>query len=1373
LRLTGKRASNTGADGPIGAGALGTLAETVGPLPRVLLPDTDAGQEPPLVRPASTELPDPAHRPARLQILGEIARGGMGAILKGRDTDLGRDLAVKVLLEAHRDRPEMVHRFIEEAQIGGQLQHPGIVPVYELGAFADCRPYFAMKLVKGRTLADLLAARTDPADDRPRLLATFLAVAQTVAYAHARGVIHRDLKPSNVMVGNFGEVQVMDWGLAKVLTRGGIVADAGAGKVPEHETQIATVRSAADSDADRSQAGSVMGTPAYMAPEQARGEVARVDEGTDVFALGSILCEVLTGQPAFTGVSAGAIQRQAARGDLADALKRIDACGADTELQVLVRHCLAAEPEDRPHDAGAVAERVSGYLASLQERMRQAELDRAAESARADAERKRRKLALALAASLLALLTLGGGASWRVVQDRRDRAARFDLALREAEVLRDQAAADPEGDIARWREARRTLNEVANRLGQSTGLPAPAQARLTALAQQVEQGEAAAEADRRLVARLEEIRGTLDLDVKADAEFSAAFAAAGLDVENLAGDEFNRRLAARPRAVARAAAEALDAWFLIRTNRGREPRASGKEPAGRLLIDAARSIDPDPWRSALREALARSDLAGCRKLADDPARPAQGPALQWLLALGLDILGDHAHAIETLRAAAARYPEDYWINTSLGTALLGTRRFGPGAGDSERVIGYMTPWGPTRAEREHGSRAEPCLRAALALRPRLGPAHLNLAMALADQGRFAEAAASSREALRLMPADPRVLYETGLIHLRQGQHAEAIAVHRELVRLHPGSPLSHVALALTLWGQGLFAAHTVSSPAANFEAAAAEIREAIRLWPDNELAHFGLGEALKRLRQLDGALTELRLAIRLKPEFAVAHAVLGEVLMMKGAMDEAIAECREAIRLAPDNPHPHVILGDLLARHGKPDEAIAEWRGAIPLHPENNMLHHRLGTALQAKGNLEGAIAELRLCMRLWPGHARTPLRRAYDEQGRALWAQGDVDGALAAFREELRLGADRDAAARVIETVKAKLSPVDTMAFLDSVIRDQPLESLSWLARVRCLVDLERFDQAEADLAKAIQEWPQDPSVWTEHGRLEALRGRPEQAAADHAKALALVPAPVNQWRDADTAGVYVEAAANSEVFERLLRLAPGNHALRIARVRQLAGQREWTAAADVLTRLNALEKPDHFSMQHEADLRSWMGDTPGYRRVCREMLERFGTATDPTVARRTLVSCLLEGDAVPDRGRLAVLRDRVRGDTPARDNALSQIAEGLYEYREGRFGAAVEVLRPFSEASGPRSSDIGTGALGGIIRAMAYARLGKADEARRQFANAEAARNRAPFDPGSTGPLPGNWNDWLRYYTLRREAEGLLRGGALPDDPFAPGCR
>ncbi len=345
----------------------------------------------------------------------------MGAVLKGRDPDLGRDVALKVLRDDLRDDADMVRRFVEEAQIGGQLQHPGIVPIYELGTFADLRPFFAMKLVKGHTLAQLLEARDGPGEDRPRFLSIFEAMAQTVAYAHARGVIHRDLKPSNVMVGAFGEVQVMDWGLAKVLPRGGVSDDEGAGRDDRQETVIATASSGSDAPG-LSRAGSVMGTPAYMAPEQARGEGDRVDERADVFALGSILCEVLTGDPAFLGRSSGEILRKAALGDLADATARLVACGADAELVAIAKDCLGREAEDRPRNAGGVAERVTAYLGGVQDRLRTAEVARAAESARAEeavhtaaeanerarVERRARRFQVGLAASLLALVTVGG-----------------------------------------------------------------------------------------------------------------------------------------------------------------------------------------------------------------------------------------------------------------------------------------------------------------------------------------------------------------------------------------------------------------------------------------------------------------------------------------------------------------------------------------------------------------------------------------------------------------------------------------------------------------------------------------------------------------------------------------------------------------------------------------------------------------------------------------------------------------------------------------------------------------------------------------------------------------------------------------------------
>jgi serine/threonine-protein kinase len=516
---------------------LESLAASIGLVPRILLSDTAGGTtESPLVNPSSAEMPLLADRSVRVQLLGEIARGGMGVVLKGRDPDLGRDLAVKVLLDAHKEKPDLVRRFVEEAQIGGQLQHPGVVPVYELGTFGDRRPYFTMKLVKGQTLAELLAERDSPAEDLPRLLGIFEQVCQTMAYAHARDVIHRDLKPSNVMVGSFGEVQVMDWGLAKVLPKGGVVDDAAAGKIPAHETVIATAR--VWSDSDLSQAGSVMGTPAYMAPEQARGEIDLIDERADVFALGSILCEVLTGQPAFVGRSAGELHRKAALGDLAEAMAALEGSGADGELIALARDCLEREAEDRPRHAGAVAERITAYLVGVQEKLRATEIARATEEARAEeeakrrlladelareaqahaeesrhtaevaqakakAERRARRLTGALAASVLGLVMLTGGAYAWFQRQRTERQARVDLALLEAEVLRSTAR-QAGNDLARWRTAREAAHAVERLLADARD--EPTRKRVTALVESVSAEAKAAENDQKLLDRLIDIR---------------------------------------------------------------------------------------------------------------------------------------------------------------------------------------------------------------------------------------------------------------------------------------------------------------------------------------------------------------------------------------------------------------------------------------------------------------------------------------------------------------------------------------------------------------------------------------------------------------------------------------------------------------------------------------------------------------------------------------------------------------------------------------------------------------------------------------------------------------------------------------------------
>ncbi|MFO0869626.1 MAG: protein kinase [Pirellulales bacterium] len=455
--------------GHAGLSVLRNLSVTLD-VPRVALRESPAEALDPIVRPQSAEVP-PSDSDSRYRIDGEIARGGMGAILKGRDTDLGRDLAIKVLLEQHKDRPDVVQRFIEEAQIGGQLQHPGIAPVYELGQFQDRRPFFSMKLVKGETFSKLLADRKDPSDERARFVGVFEQVCQTMAYAHSRGVIHRDLKPANVMVGAFGEVQVMDWGLAKVLPAGGVADEKKAHDLQQGQSIVRTLRSQVGSDppgsfgdagrvgalGTQTQMGSVMGTPAYMPPEQALGEIDNLDERADVFGLGAILCEVLTGQPPYVASDGTQVYRMASRGKLDDCRARLDACGSDVELILLAKECLSVEPAERPRHAGVVAQRVAGYLASVESRLRKTELERAAEAARVVELNRRRKLHYAIAGLLLVGFVLAGIAANHfrsleqvqrtLARDNAELAGHNEKLARERELERNAAIA------ARAREA--------------------------------------------------------------------------------------------------------------------------------------------------------------------------------------------------------------------------------------------------------------------------------------------------------------------------------------------------------------------------------------------------------------------------------------------------------------------------------------------------------------------------------------------------------------------------------------------------------------------------------------------------------------------------------------------------------------------------------------------------------------------------------------------------------------------------------------------------------------------------------------------------------------------------------------------------------
>lgn len=295
----------------------------------------------------------------------ELGRGGMGIVSEGWDPHLQRSVAIKIMDRGLQARPSALQRFFREARIASRLGHPGIVTIHEFDVTPEGEAFIVMQLLTGRTLKRVLAEIPDRAADLPALLAVFLQVCQAVASAHGAGVIHRDLKPSNIMVASFGVVTVMDWGVAKVIAEPEDLVDDMAATVPVGLATAETTQS------QSTMAGTVFGTPAYLAPEQARGEVSRLDCRADVFGLGSILCEILTGAATFTDADVDSRWKKAAAGDTAEALERLDACGAPLPVVALAKRCLAVDPDQRPATAADVATTLTEFLESGQRRAEQ------------------------------------------------------------------------------------------------------------------------------------------------------------------------------------------------------------------------------------------------------------------------------------------------------------------------------------------------------------------------------------------------------------------------------------------------------------------------------------------------------------------------------------------------------------------------------------------------------------------------------------------------------------------------------------------------------------------------------------------------------------------------------------------------------------------------------------------------------------------------------------------------------------------------------------------------------------------------------------------------------------------------------------------
>jgi serine/threonine-protein kinase len=893
-----------------------------------------------------------------------LGRGGQGVVFRARHLPLNRSVALKMVLAGAYAGPREKERFQREAEAVARLRHPNVVQVYDVGEAAG-QPYFTMELVDGSNLAATLANTPQPPLQAAQLMVTLAGAVQA---AHASGVVHRDLKPANVLLTSDGTPKIGDFGLARWHNDGGGLT----------------------------QTGAALGTPTYMAPEQARGRSSAVGPAADVYALGTILYEMLTGRPPFRAETAAATLQQVLAEDPIPPSRLIPRVPRD--LETICLKCLQKDPGKRYATAGDLGADIERFLRHEPIQARPpGRLERCLRWVR------RRPATAALLSAVGLLVASGAVGAWSLYQQRAAAHARQALTNQEIRGILERTRGPLEEgwhavDLARIRqavsEANRAVN-VAHTGGASASVEQDAEAFLQVAGGRLERARnnrtlldavldvsVSSEIPRYATERVDRILA--HAQPSADEQYAAAFLRWGLDVDRVPEDEVVARLRQEPDAVIQELIAGLDAWML-------ERRAIRRPDAEwRRLFRVADQLDHGDRSRRLRGLLAdasprqAANAAGLGQMRKD-INPRTEPVLTVvLLSEACALAGDALGAEEVLRRAVTARPEQVVLLNALARRLDRPQRsrldeaigYYRAARGQRRSLGIGLSMALTRAGRP--AQAEEVLQELASQQPANLAAHFFLGGSLSAQEKYGEAAAAYRKAIDLKPDFAEAYSNLGRALDELRKYDDAAAALRKAIDLKPDLVSAHVNLGVAPQGQK------------NYREAEAAYRKAIDLQPDLVKAHNNLGNALNRQGRRDEAAAAFRRAIALKPDFVLAHINLGGALFERGNYGEAEAAFRTAVRLRPDSVRAHFNLGNALREQRKYGDAEKAYRTVIGLQPDLAEAYANLGVVLDVLGKHGDAEAACRKAIGLQPD-----LAEAYFNLGSGLMRRAQFGEAV------------------------------------------------------------------------------------------------------------------------------------------------------------------------------------------------------------------------------------------------------------------------------------------------------------------------------------------------------------------------------------------